>query len=65
MQESEPEIMQHFAAYEDMILSALVNAFDNPTVTKKDLTEKMYLLYALSDILGHLTGQRQRRKQQP
>ena len=52
MQESEPEIMQHFAAYEDMILSALVKAFDNPNVTKKNLTEKMYLLYALSDILG-------------
>ncbi|WP_066458962.1 TetR/AcrR family transcriptional regulator [Anaerotruncus rubiinfantis] len=52
MQESEPEIMQHFAAYEDMILSALVKAFDNPNVTKKHLTEKMYLLYALSDILG-------------
>lgn len=52
MQESEPEIMQHFAAYEDMILSALVKAFDNPNVTKKNLTEKMYLLYTLSDILG-------------
>ena len=52
MQESEPKIMQHFAAYEDMILSALVKVFDNPNVTKKHLTEKMYLLYALSDILG-------------
>ena len=52
MQESEPEIMQHFATYEDMILSALVKAFDNPNVAKKNLTEKMYLLYALSDILG-------------
>lgn len=52
MQESSPEIMQHFAAYEDMILSALVKAFDNPNVFKKDLTEKMYLLYTLADILG-------------
>ena len=52
MQESSPEIMQHFAAYEDMILSALVKAFDNPNVSKTDLTEKMYLLYTLADILG-------------
>lgn len=52
MQESNPEIMQYFAAYEDMILEALVEAFDNPNVSKKDLTEKMYLLYTLADILG-------------
>lgn len=52
MQESNPEVMQYFAAYEDMILEALVNAFDNPNVSKKDLTEKMYLLYTLADILG-------------
>lgn len=52
MQQSNPEIMQHFAAYEDMILSALVRASDNPNVTKKNLSEKIYLLYALADILG-------------
>ncbi len=52
MQESNPEIMQYFAAYEDMILEALVNAFDNPHISKKNLTEKMYLLYTLADILG-------------
>ena len=52
MQESSPEIMQHFAAYEDMILSALVTAYDKPNVTKKNLSEKMYLLYTLADILG-------------
>lgn len=52
MQQSNPEIMQHFAAYEDLILTALVKAYDNPNVTKKHLSEKMYLLYTLSDILG-------------
>ena len=52
MQESSPDIMQHFAAYEDMILSTLVTAYDNPNVTKKNLSEKMYLLYTLADILG-------------
>lgn len=52
MQQSNPEIMQHFAAYEDMILSALVKTFDNPNITKKNLSEKMYLLYTMADILG-------------
>lgn len=52
MQQSNPEIMQHFAAYEDMILSALVKTFDNPNITKKNLSEKMYLLYTIADILG-------------
>ena len=52
MQQSNPEIMQHFAAYEDMILSALVKTFDNPNITKKNLSEKMYLLYTMVDILG-------------
>jgi len=52
MQDSDPEILQHFAAYEDMILSSLVKAFDNPNVTKKNLAEKMYLLYNLAEILG-------------
>lgn len=52
MQESSPEIMQHFAAYEDMILSSLVTAYDNPNVTLQNVSEKMYLLYTLADILG-------------
>ena len=52
MQESSSEIMQHFAAYEDMILSALVIAYDNPKITRKNLSEKMYILYTLADILG-------------
>ena len=52
IQESSPDIMQHFAAYEDMILSTLVTTYDNPNVTKKNLSEKMYLLYTLADILG-------------
>lgn len=52
MQQSEPEIMMRFAAYEDMILSALVKAVDHPNVTKKNLSEKIYLLYTLADVLG-------------
>lgn len=52
MQQSNPKIMQHFAAYEDMILSALVKASDDPNITKRNLSEKMYLLYTLADILG-------------
>lgn len=52
MQESNPEIMKYFAAYEDVILEALVKTFENPNVSKNDLTEKMYLLYTLADILG-------------
>lgn len=52
MQQSCPEIMQHFAAYEDMILSALVKAIDSPHANPENLTEKMYLLYTLTDILG-------------
>lgn len=52
MQESSPDVMEHFAAYEDMVLSALVTAFDNPNVTQKNLSEKMYLLYTLADVLG-------------
>lgn len=52
MQQSEPEIMQRFAAYEDMILSALVKAVDHPSITKKNLSEKIYLLYTLADVLG-------------
>ena len=35
-----------------MILSALVKTFDNPNITKKNLSEKMYLLYTMADILG-------------
>lgn len=52
MQESNPEIMQYFGAYEDMILESLVKTLDNPNVSKKDLNEKMYLLYTLADIWG-------------
>lgn len=52
MQEANPEIMQHFAQYEDMILTALVNAFDNQNIAKKDMAEKVYLLYTLADVLG-------------
>lgn len=52
MQESDVDIMRHFAAYEDMILSALVKASDGPGGTRKNLSEKMYLLYTLADILG-------------
>ena len=52
MQDSDPEIMQYFAAYEDMILSSLVKVFDHPSVNKKSLSEKIYLLYTLADILG-------------
>lgn len=52
MQETDPEIMQHFAAYEDMLLSSFVKVLDSPNINKKDLDEKMYLLYTLADILG-------------
>ena len=52
MQETDPEIMQYFAAYEDLLLSVFVKAFDSPNVNKKNLYEKMYLLYTLADVLG-------------
>ncbi len=52
MQESVPKIMQYFAAYEDMILSVLVKTCDNPDIRQDNLTEKMYLLYTLADVLG-------------
>ena len=52
MQETDPEIMQYFATYEDMLLSAFVKALDNPNINQQNLNEKMYLLYTLSDILG-------------
>ena len=52
MQETDPEIMQHFAAYEDMLLSVFVKAFDSPNVNQRNLYEKMYLLYTLADVLG-------------
>lgn len=51
-QDSNLEILQYFAAYEDMILSALAKAYDNPIVTTKDITEKMYIQYNLTEILG-------------
>lgn len=52
MQESDPEIMQYFATYEDMILSSFVECLDHPGITKQNLSEKMYLLYTLADVLG-------------
>lgn len=52
MQESNPEIKQYFAAYEDMILSSLVKALENPNISQESLNEKMYLLYTLAEILG-------------
>lgn len=52
MQETDPEIMQHFACYEDMLLSAFVKALDSPNVNQKNLDEKMYLIYTLADVLG-------------
>lgn len=52
MQETDPEIMQHFAHYEDMLLSAFVKALDGPNINQQNLDEKMYLLYTLADVLG-------------
>lgn len=52
IQESNPEIKQYFAAYEDMILSSLVKALENPNISQESLNEKMYLLYTLAEILG-------------
>lgn len=52
MQESNPEIMQYFATYEDLILSSFVECLDHPGITNQNLSEKMYLLYTLADILG-------------
>ena len=51
-QEANPEIMQHFAAYEDMLLSAFVKALDSPNVNQKNLSEKVYLLYSISELVG-------------
>jgi len=52
MQQSNPNIMKHFAAYEDMILSTLVDICGSSNITKENLSEKMYLLYTLADMLG-------------
>lgn len=52
MQETDPEIMQHFANYEDMLLSAFVKALDSPNINQQNLDEKMYLIYTLADVLG-------------
>jgi AcrR family transcriptional regulator len=52
MQETDPEIMQHFANYEDIILSAFVKALDTPNIDQQNLDEKMYLIYTLADVLG-------------
>ena len=52
MQQSNPNIMKHFAAYEDMVLSTLVDICGASNITKKNLSEKMYLLYTLADMLG-------------
>ena len=52
MQESNPEIKQSFAAYEDMILSSLVKTLENPDISQESLNEKMYLLYTLAEFLG-------------
>ena len=51
-QETNPEIMQHFAAYEDMLLSAFVQTLDSPNVNQQNLSEKVYLLYSVSELLG-------------
>jgi len=51
-QETNPEIMQYFAAYEDMLLSAFVKALDSPNVSQQNLSEKVYLLYSVSELLG-------------
>jgi len=52
MQETDPEIMQYFATYEDMLLSAFVKSLDSPNINQRNLDEKMYLLYTLADVLG-------------
>ena len=51
-QEANPEIMQHFAVYEDMLLSAFVKALDSPNIKQKNLSEKVYLLYSISELVG-------------
>lgn len=51
-QEMNPEIMQYFAAYEDMLLSAFVKALNSPNVNQQNLDEKVYLLYSISELLG-------------
>lgn len=52
MQETDPEILDHFASYEDMLLSAFVKALDSPNITQENLDEKMYLIYTMADVLG-------------
>ena len=52
MQDTDPEIMRFFAAYEDRFHSSLVSALDSPNISKKNLEERTYLLYSLTDSLG-------------
>ena len=52
MQEIDPEIMQHFAVYEDMLLSSIVKVFESSSISKQNMDEKIYLLYTLADVLG-------------
>ncbi len=52
MQQTDQDIMQYFATYEDILLSAFVKALDSPNVNQQNLDEKMYLLYQLADMIG-------------
>ena len=52
MQEADPEIMRYFFAYEDKLLSSFVAVLDSSNINKKNLGEKVYLLYTLADRLG-------------
>lgn len=52
MQESDPELMAHFAKYEDEILTAIVMALERMNINKQNLKEKIFILYVLAEALG-------------
>ncbi len=52
MQEIDPEIMNHFAVYEDMLYSSIVRVFDSPDISIQNLKEKIYILYTFAEIMG-------------
>lgn len=52
MQDSDPDILQYFAAYEDIILSSLVKTLDSPNVNQQNINEKVYVLYSVAELFA-------------
>lgn len=52
IQESDPEIMEHFEKYEDEILTAIVTALGNPDINSENLKERIFILYVLVEAIG-------------